>query len=162
MRVLSGEDFIVINRIAFSFLAALLVGNAFAQDLTDAQRTAIEERIRPMGESCLEGDSNCGGTNPATTTATTTAAADASSESRSGEEVYNAACMACHSTGAAGAPKYGDAAGWAERIAKGTEALYSGGIDGLPGTGMMAKGGCMNCSDKEVKAAVDYMVAGSQ
>jgi cytochrome c5 len=152
MRGLPGEDFIVINRIAFSFLAALLVGNAFAQDLTDAQRADIEERIKPVGESCLEGDSNCG----------SPAVAEASSEARSGEEVYNAACMACHSTGAAGAPKYGDATAWAERIAKGMDALYSGGIDGVAGTGMMAKGGCMNCSDEEVTAAVDYMVAGSQ
>ena len=40
--------------------------------------------------------------------------------------------------------------------------LYDSGINGLAGTGMIAKGGCMNCSDEEVNAAVDYMVAGSQ
>jgi cytochrome c5 len=56
----------------------------------------------------------------------------------------------------------GDAVAWADRIAKGDDALYDSGINGVPGTGMIAKGGCMNCSDEEIEAAVDYMVAGSQ
>jgi cytochrome c5 len=142
----------VINRIALSIFATLLAFSASAIDLTDAQRAAIEERIHPVGEVCLEGDNSCGGA----------PAAAASSGPRSGEDVYNAACMACHSTGAAGAPKLGDTAAWADRIAKGNDVLYLSGIDGVAGTGMMAKGGCMNCSDEEVTAAVDYMVAGSQ
>ena len=142
----------MIIRIAFSFIATLVAFSASAVDLTDAQRTAIEERINPVGEVCMQGDNSCGGA----------AAAVASSGPRSGEEVYNAACMACHNTGAAGAPKLGDAVAWADRIAKGNDVLYSSGINGIAGTGMMAKGGCMNCSDEEVSAAVDYMVAGSQ
>ena len=138
-------------RIAFSLIATLLACSAAALDLTDAQRAAMEERIKPVGESCMEGDS-CGGA----------AAVSTGNTARSGEDVYNAACLACHSTGAAGAPKLGDAAAWAERIAKGDDALYSSGINGVAGTGMMAKGGCMDCSDEEINAAVDYMVAGSQ
>lgn len=140
------------TRIALSVLAMLMAFSAAAVDLSDAQRAEIEQRIAPAGQSCMEGDNSCGGA----------AAAAASSGPRSGEDVYNAACMACHSTGAAGAPKYGDVAGWADRIAKGTEVLHDSGINGLAGTGMMAKGGCMNCSDEEVIAAVDYMIAGSQ
>ena len=142
----------MIIRITFSLLATLLAFSASAVDLSDNQRATIEERIKPVGEVCMEGDSSCGGA----------AAAAASSGPRSGEDVYNAACMACHSTGAAGAPKLGDAAAWADRIAKGTDVLYSSCINGIAGTGMMAKGGCMNCSDEEVNAAVDYMVTGSQ
>jgi cytochrome c5 len=141
------------TRIALSFIATLLAFSASAADLSDKQRAAIEERIQPVGEVCLEGDNSCAGA---------VTAAAASSGPRSGEDVYNSACMACHSTGAAGAPKLGDAAAWADRIAKGNDALYSSGINGIAGTGMMAKGGCMNCSDEEVTAAVDYMVAGSQ
>jgi len=140
------------TRIVFSFIAVLLAASAFAVDLTDSQRAEIEARIAPVGESCMQGDNSCGGA----------AAAVASSGPRSGEDVYNAACMACHSTGAGGAPKVGDVAAWAERIAKGNDALYSSGVNGVAGTGMMAKGGCMNCSDEEVHAAVDYMVVGSQ
>lgn len=140
------------NRIVYSLLGFALAFSVSAQDLSDKQRAEIEERIKPVGEVCLEGDNSCGGA----------AVAAAGGASRSGEDVYNAACMACHSTGAAGAPKLGDVAGWADRIANGNDVLYASAIDGIAGTGMMAKGGCMNCSDDETKAAVDYMVAGSQ
>lgn len=141
----------MITRIA-SFLAiATLAAAAAAVDLTDEQRAAIEERIKPVGEVCLQGDSSCGG-----------AAVAASSGPRSGEDVYNGACLACHSTGAGGAPMVGDVAAWADRIAKGTDVLYASGVNGVAGTGMIAKGGCMACSDEEIHAAVDFMVAGSQ
>ena len=139
------------TRTVLSILAILLATSAFAVELSDRQRAEIEERIAPVGEVCLQGDSSCGG-----------AAVAASSGPRSGEDVYNSACMACHTTGAGGAPMLGDVAAWADRIAKGNDALYASGVDGVPGTGMIAKGGCMNCSDEEIHAAVDYMVAGSQ
>lgn len=142
------------NRIVISLLGFALAFSVSAQDLSDKQRAEIEERIKPVGEVCLEGDNSCGG--PAVATA------GGASAGRSGEDVYNTACMACHSTGAAGAPKLGDVAAWADRIAKGNDALYDSAISGVAGTGMMAKGGCMNCSDEETKAAVDYMVADSQ
>lgn len=132
-------------------LALLGAVSATAVELSDSQRAAIEERIAPVGEVCLKGDSSCGGV-----------AIAADSGPRSGEEVYNAACMACHSTGAGGAPKTGDVVAWADRIAKGMDTLHESGVKGIPGTGMMAKGGCMNCSDEEVIAAVDYMVEKSR
>lgn len=140
----------MINRTILTFLAVLLAAGTFAAELTGEQRAAIEARIKPVGESCLEGDNSCGGA---------PAGAVASGAPRSGEEVYNAACLACHSTGAAGAPKYADAEAWSDRIAQGIDVLYAHAIDGMPGTGMMAKGGCTSCSDEEIKAAVDYMVA---
>jgi cytochrome c5 len=129
-------------------LAALFSLTALA--VNDAQRAEIESRIKPVGDVCLQGDSSCG------------AVAATSSEPRTGEAVYNASCLACHSTGAGGAPKVGDAAAWADRIAKGNDALYASGVNGIAGTGMIARGGCMNCSDAEVHAAVDFMVTGSQ
>lgn len=141
----------MIIRSVISLVAALLAFSAFAVELSDEQRAAIAERIKPVGELCLQGDSSCGG-----------AAVAANSGPRSGEAVYDAACMACHTTGAGGAPKLGDAVAWADRIAKGIDALYVSGIEGVPGTGMIAKGGCMNCSDEEIEAAVDHMVAGVQ
>lgn len=141
----------MITRIVFSAFAFALAFTVSAQDMSDKQRAEIEARIKPVGEVCLEGDSSCGGP-----------AVAVSSGPRSGEDVYNAACMACHSTGAGGAPKLGDVAAWADRIAKGNEALHNSGINGIAGTGMMAKGGCMNCSDDEIIAAVDHMIAGSQ
>lgn len=150
MRAGLTEDPIVIIRYALGLAAMILALGATAEP-TAEQRTAIEDRIKPIGEICLQGDSECGG-----------AAVAASSGPRSGEDVYNSACMACHGTGAGGAPVLGDVVAWADRIAKGNDALYASGINGVPGTGMIAKGGCMNCSDEEINAAVDYMVAGSQ
>jgi cytochrome c5 len=141
----------VITRISFLLGAALIAISASALEPTESQRAEITERIAPEGEVCLQGDSDCGG-----------AAAPAGGGARSGEDVYNSACMACHSTGAGGAPKLGDAAAWADRIAKGNDTLYQSGINGVAGTGMIPKGGCMSCSDEEITAAVDYIVAGSQ
>jgi cytochrome c5 len=140
------------NRIIYSLLGLTLAFSISAQDLSDAQRADIEQRIKPIGEVCVEGDSSCGGS----------ALAIAGGAARSGEEIYNTACMACHNTGAAGAPKLGDVAAWVDRIAQGNELLYSRAIGGIAGTGMMAKGGCMSCSDEDVIAAIDYLVAGSQ
>ena len=134
-----------------ALLCALIPAFVMAADLTKAQRAAIEDRIKPYSQVCVAGDDSCAAAGSAAVAA-----------SRSGEEVYNSACMACHTTGAAGAPTVGDAVAWADRIAKGTDALYNSGINGVAGTGMIAKGGCMNCSDEEVMAAVDYIVAGSQ
>jgi cytochrome c5 len=142
----------------FAMVLALLPLAAFAVELTDAQRAEVESRIKPFGQVCLPGD-DCGAAGGSAMAAADTGAASAA---RSGEEVYNAACMACHATGAAGAPKVGDAGAWAPRIAKGMDALYNSGVNGVAGTGMMAKGGCMACTDDEVYAAVDFMVESSQ
>lgn len=79
-----------------------------------------------------------------------------------GQAAYNKACVACHASGAAGAPKLGDKAAWAPRIGKGIDALYHSAINGLPGTAMMPKGTCAACTEDELKAAVDYMVSQSK
>lgn len=77
-----------------------------------------------------------------------------------GKAIYDASCVACHSTGAAGAPKLGDAAAWAPRIKGGAPALYN---SALKGKGAMpAKGGNPKLSDAEVRAAVNYMISQSE
>lgn len=90
-------------------------------------------------------------------------AAPAVAEGR-GKEVYDSACFICHATGVAGAPKVGDAAAWEPRIAQGAETLHMHAIKGFMGeAGLMPpKGGRMDYSDDDVKAAVDYMVNNSQ
>ena len=140
-----------LKNMIISLAAITLVPLALAQ--TDEQRAAIEGRIKPYGSVCVSGDASCG---------SAVASASASAGPRSGEAVYNAACMACHSTGAGGAPKVGDVAAWADRLAKGKDVLHESGLNGVAGTGMIARGGCMNCSDEEIVAAVDYMVDNSQ
>jgi len=78
-----------------------------------------------------------------------------------GKKVYDKTCVACHAVGVAGAPKFGDKALWAPRIAQGIDTLYTHSIKGFQGkAGMMPpKGGNMGLSDADMKAAVDYMVA---
>jgi cytochrome c5 len=77
-----------------------------------------------------------------------------------GKKVYDGLCVACHATGAAGAPKLGDKAAWAPRIAQGMDTLYKTSLNGKGA--MPPKGGNTSLSDGEVKAAVDYMVAQSK
>ncbi|NDH53180.1 MAG: cytochrome c5 family protein [Betaproteobacteria bacterium] len=79
---------------------------------------------------------------------------DANREMKSGEEVFKAQCTACHSAGVAGAPKFGDAAAWAPRIATGYPALLN---SALKGKGAMAAQGGGNLDDVEVGRAVAYM-----
>ena len=78
-----------------------------------------------------------------------------------GKKVYGNVCSMCHAVGAAGAPKPGDKADWAPRIAQGMDVLYKNSIEGYTGAkGVMpARGGSATLSDDEVKASVDYMVA---
>lgn len=75
---------------------------------------------------------------------------------RDGATVYNTICMACHATGLAGAPKTGDKAAWAPRIATGLEAMLKSAINGK--NAMPARGGAANLTDDELKAAVEYLV----
>ena len=79
----------------------------------------------------------------------------------SGDSVYKGACAACHAAGVAGAPKFGDKAAWAPRVAQGKETIYKHAILGFQGkVGVMpAKGGNTSLSDADVKASVDYMLA---
>ncbi len=79
----------------------------------------------------------------------------------SGKDVYEKTCAACHATGIAGAPKFGNAADWQPRLAGGTAKLYSSALKGTP-KGMPAKGGNLTLADNSVKAAVDYMVASTK
>ncbi len=133
-------------------LAALMVAAMMSMSVlavSESQQEEIVQRIKPFGELCLEGQ-NCGGA----------AAAPVAAAAKSGEEVYNSSCSACHATGAAGAPKMGDATAWGPRVGKGIDTLYASAINGFQG--MPAKGLCASCSDDEMKAAVDYMVDNSK
>ncbi len=76
---------------------------------------------------------------------------------------YMASCFACHSTGAAGAPKVEAGAydeQWAARMEKGMDAVMSNVINGQGA--MPAKGLCFDCTDADLRAIVNYMVESSQ
>jgi cytochrome c5 len=73
---------------------------------------------------------------------------------KTGEQVYGAQCVACHGAGLAGAPKFGDAAAWAPRIAQGYETLLT---SALKGKGAMGAQGGGDFSDFEISRAVVHM-----
>jgi cytochrome c5 len=86
-------------------------------------------------------------------------AAAAGDSNDPGQKLFASVCTACHTAGIGGAPKFGDKAAWAPRIAKGMDTLYDHAIHGFQGNAgvMPAKGGS-SASDDDVKAAVRYMV----
>ena len=77
---------------------------------------------------------------------------------KNGEEVFKAQCAACHATGAAGAPKLGDAAAWGPRVGHGYETLLTA---ALKGKGAMGPQGGGDFTDFEIGRAVVYMANAS-
>jgi cytochrome c5 len=112
----------------------------------------VTERVTPSAKVCVEGDACASGA--------PVAAAAAPAAARSADEIYNTVCAACHGTGAAGAPKTGDAAAWGPRIAQGKDTLYKHALGGF--NMMPPKGTCGNCSDDEIKSVVDLLVSKAQ
>lgn len=112
-----------------------------------SERATIE-RIKLAGDVCLEGQP-C---------ATVVAAGPAPGAApRSGDEIVSAVCSGCHGAGVMGAPIIGNKSLWGPRIAQGKPTLYEHALHGI--RSMPPKGGCASCSDDEIKAAVDVLVA---
>ncbi len=107
-------------------------GNKPAQGVANPEK-ALAERIQKVGSVEIR---------------------DANRPLRSGEEVFKGQCAACHATGAAGAPKFGDVAAWAPRIQQGFEALVH---SALKGKGAMAPQGGGDFDDTEIARGVAYM-----
>lgn len=112
----------------------------------------IAERLSRVGIVCVQGEDCASGQTDMVATA------GSGGSMKAPEEIYNQSCSACHAVGVAGAPKFADAGQWADRLDKGMDTLYDSVINGLA-PGMPAKGLCMSCSDEELKAVTDYMVA---
>lgn len=136
------------NKLIGLITATLLAGFAWGESYEDQ----VRERLAPAGNVCVEGQ-ECA-------TATVAASAPQSSEPRSGDAVYAAACAACHTSGVLGAPVFGDAGQWSARLEQDIATLYDHAINGIGS--MPAKGGNSSLSDEEVQAAVDHMIAAVQ
>ena len=138
------------TRLVSVVLAAIaLLPVAAATPAPAGSAATILERTAKFGQVCVEGQA-CVTEEPAGPLATTAAAG------MSGEEVYTKFCFVCHANGVAGAPKMGDPAAWSERMDKGMDAIRANTINGI--NAMPPKGTCMQCSDDELNAAVDYML----
>lgn len=171
--------FIVLGRLTGKKPAAAIQADPAAQ-------AAVAERLAPVAKLAIAGQDNTalatpdrGGEpaevgedqpaqqSPAPSAEPPPAAAQqaaTSSKEPAGKAVYDMACSACHGGGIAGAPKHGDVAAWAPRIAKGMATLHKHALEGFHGDAgfMPAKGGRVDLSDQVVMDAVDYMVATSK
>jgi cytochrome c5 len=145
-----------------SIVAHLVTGGAHTgKDNPALSEEEIAKRLKPVGEVAIDPNQPApvaaAPVTVAAAPAPSAAAPAASGDSGKGKSIFDTTCMACHATGAAGAPKIGDKAAWAPRLKEGMPAVY--GI-AMKGKGAMPpKGGNGTLSEADVKAAVDYMVS---
>lgn len=125
--------------------AIILAQAAFADNPTRAQM--IEANTSPIGQVDVAG-------------ASAQAAASATNAPLTSEQLYKKNCAFCHDSGAAGAPKYGDASGWSAHLAKGHDVLKEHALKGFKA--MPAKGLCPQCTDEETLASLDYLLKSVQ
>jgi cytochrome c5 len=112
----------------------------------------VQENIEPFAHEAVAGKDNSAlavSTAPA-------GAGPAADVPTTGEQAFTKVCSACHTSGINGAPKIGDHAAWAPRIAQGKETLYK---DAINGKGNMPPKGGTTWPDATIRMTVDYMVS---
>ncbi|QLG87205.1 cytochrome c5 family protein [Chitinibacter bivalviorum] len=144
-RIAQGYDTLVKHALG-GFKAMPAKGGA--ADLTDDE---VKRAVAYMG--------NAGGAKFEEPKVAGAAAGAAVDPNTKGKEIYASTCVACHGSGAAGAPKFGDKAAWAPRLKDGVDAAIAIGVKGL--NAMPPKGGYSG-SDDEFKAAATYMINNSK
>ena len=136
-----------VKKLACSVGIVVVAGTAVGDGVPAGTVADIEQRTRPFGELCLEGD-DCGGVETLAPVATQAAG-------RSGADVYTQHCHLCHQAGLNDAPRLGDEQAWAPRLAKGIDELLRITQEGV--NAMPPMGTCMTCSDGELRAAIEHM-----
>ncbi len=121
---------------------------------------SVLQRVEPAGREAIAGQDN----SALAIQAPAGAAASVQAVPKDGKSLFEAVCSVCHGAGIAGAPKAGDKAAWAPRIAQGKPTLYQHAINGYNGKSgaMPAKGGRADIPDDLIKQGVDYMVSQAQ
>ncbi len=132
MLLLSLASFIIPVFIIIGLVFYVTSANKTAPGSSDAER-ALAQRIQKVGSVEIR---------------------DANRPLRAGEEVYKAQCVACHASGAAGAPKFGDAGAWGARIKQGLDTLVTSALKGKGAMGAQAGG---DFNDTEIARAVVYL-----
>ncbi|WP_353048854.1 c-type cytochrome [Pseudomonas fluorescens] len=113
-----------------------------------ATNDEIAKRLEPVGQVCVQGQ-ECKGME--------VVASAGGGGAKTPKDVIAKHCNACHGTGLLDAPKIGDAAAWGERAKKegGLDGLLAKAISGI--NAMPPKGTCADCSDDELKGAIQEM-----
>jgi len=144
--------FVVLALTIFTLICMLMarvLGGHSADPSDPLMRKALLERIAPVGQIRTAAMASEEGEQMASAAEST-----ASAEPRTAEELYNGACAACHDSGAANAPKFGDADVWAQRGEVGLDALVASAIKGKGA--MVARGGS-DYTDEEMLSAVKHL-----
>ena len=175
-----GRTFVaVLGALVVASIVILVLARAIGEREASATEGTVAERTAPVGKVKVAGAAEtiapARAANPGDLAGTPQAGQDPAAQAPlqiaqaeepadKGKKVYDTACVVCHQTGVGGAPKIGDKAAWADRIAQGEATLADHAIKGFQGkTGMMPpKGGRADLSDEDVKAAVSYMVEAHQ
>ncbi len=155
--------FLMCVAISLIALAAYIYGKHPSAPSPDADKV-IAERLAPVG-GVYAGDTGRAAMQAAADAAAKAAASQvAYGGTTDGKTIFGNLCHSCHETGVAGAPKVGDKAEWAPRIAEGMDTLLKHAIDGYTGkTGTMPpKGGNPALSEAQMKATVEWMVGQSK
>ncbi|OMG67153.1 cytochrome C [Stutzerimonas balearica] len=137
------------NLIKKILVAQAAVVALWAVSAQAATNDDIAARLKPVGEVCVQGE-ECAAAGAG-------AAAAAGGAARSGADVVGKFCNACHGSGLLNSPKIGDTAAWKARAdaAGGLDTLLQHAINGI--RAMPPKGTCADCSDDELKAAIEHM-----
>ena len=115
----------------------------------DYDEEQIQQRIAPVGNVHVQ--------EPVQPISPAPSAAMPTTKKDPGQATYEQYCVVCHRDGIAGAPKFHDDVDWKPRLAKQTiDSLTATAIKGL--NAMPAKGTCQECSEADIKAAIEYMV----
>lgn len=136
----------------FSLMALLMLISIAAYPVEDYYRQQTQERIKPVGQVRLEGQ-----TRPAAEPAQEETKTETAKEEVPGKATYEQYCAVCHRDGIAGAPKFQSATEWQTRLDKQSmEEMLATAIKGI--NAMPPKGTCMDCSEEELKHAIQYML----
>lgn len=141
--------FLVVLTVVLIFVGKMMHENLLGRDDMAQDRTAIAKTLASVaqvntGDVVLAVEEDKG---PAI-------AFDGSTD---GKMIYDNVCMACHTSGLAGAPKL-EAADWTDRMAGGIDALVTSSINGKGA--MPPRGGRADLSDEQMKAVIEYMTSG--
>jgi cytochrome c5 len=151
---------VVITIVLFAF-ARMLGGRLQTRDIYSQPDylSSVAARIQPFSREAVAGQNNAALAIVATQPQGS--AGSALPIPKNGKQAFEMVCSACHGQGIAGAPKAGDAAAWAPRIAEGKAVLYQHALHGFQSNGhvMPAKGGRPDIPDAVIRQAVDYMVS---
>ncbi len=148
----AGGDFDDIEIARAAAYMANSAGATFAEPQRPAAATAAAaSAAAPTAAPAAMAAAPAAAATPAPAPATQVAAAGPA-----GEALYKQACVTCHSGAIPTAPKFGDKAAWAPRIATGIPALVKSVVNGKGA--MPPKGLAANASEADIKATVEYMV----